>query len=99
MTPTSISGYSAFGQTLVRSNGLCRCVFARASVITWMKSVQRGKSPASLYRLVEDGLLATPQTQISPAWRSGTIAGRPQRLDGDAAIGGKGRQTRRSGRP
>jgi hypothetical protein len=48
ITPASISGYSAFGQTLVRSNGLCRWVFACASVITWMKRVHRGKSPASI---------------------------------------------------
>jgi hypothetical protein len=45
---TSISGKSPLGQTLVRSKGLNGKAFAWASVITWMKSVQRGKFPASM---------------------------------------------------
>src|SRR3984893_13238038 len=48
MTPTSISGYSFCDQTFVRSKGLCLWVLACASVITWIKSVQRGKSPTSI---------------------------------------------------
>ncbi|MNF97892.1 hypothetical protein D3C84_807360 [compost metagenome] len=48
ITPTSISGYSPWGQTLVRSKGLCLWLRAWSSVITWMYRVQRGKSPFSM---------------------------------------------------
>src|ERR1700690_4417182 len=46
--PTSINGKSPLGQTFVKSKGLKGKSFAWASVMTWMKSVQRGKLPASM---------------------------------------------------
>src|SRR5947208_970254 len=47
--PTSISGYSLCGQTLVRSNGLYGTLEASASGMICTASFQRGKSPVSLF--------------------------------------------------